>query len=61
MEIPKDLLKDHFCKWEEKYFQEFNLKLAERGMSPITYDEYFKLLMDAGKEDDWMAPTPRIR
>ena len=61
MEIPKDILKDYFCKWEEKYFKEFNQELIERGMNPITFDAYTKLLTDAAKEDDWMAPSPRIR
>ena len=61
MEIPKDILDDYFCKWEEKYYQEFNQKLVERGLSPVTFDEYTKLLTDAAKEDDWMATSPRIR
>jgi hypothetical protein len=34
---------------------------SANGMTPITYIEHPKLLMDAGKEDDWMAPKPRIR
>lgn len=61
MDIPKDLLAAYFCKWEQKHFEEFNIELVKGGMNPITFDEYTKLLTDIAKEDDWLAPTPRIR
>jgi hypothetical protein len=52
MKIPKDILKDYLCKREEKYFKEFNQMPVERGVIPITFDEYTKLVTDAVKEDD---------
>lgn len=39
---------------------EFNHELAQRGISSIAPYEYTKVLTDAAKEDDWIAPTPRV-
>lgn len=61
MTVPKYLLESYFCKWEEQHHQDFNKELVKGGMNPISFDEYTQLLTEIAKEDDWMAPTPRIR
>jgi len=63
MEIPKKLLESYFCKWEKQYFDEFNQKLAELNIEPITFEAYTKLLTEMGDDDEWMTPylPPRIR
>ena len=63
MTIPRDILESYFCKYEQKYFEDFNKKISERGIPPVTYEQYFELLKQMSEEDEWMTPylPPRVR
>lgn len=61
MDIPKELLDSFSCKWEEKYFHEFNQELVGRGIEPITYEAYYALLQQEAVQDDSLAQSPRVR
>ena len=63
MEIPRKLLDSYFGKWDKAYFEEFNQKLAELNIDPITFEAYTKLLNEMSEDDEWMIQylPPRIR
>jgi len=63
MEIPRKLVDSYFGKWDKAYFDEFNQKLRELNIEPITFEAYTNLLTKMSEDDEWMTPylPPRIR